>query len=143
VLPAVYEPLDAIKKEAPEIHEGFERNINVTRHIEWGDVEAAFDEAEYIREDWFKCGGQAHMCMETRAAVSSYTPDGKLTVYHSRNLPSCRRSLRRWFERGEHTCHLPLRRAVSGASSGAAIFAVPLSMKLCRPVKIVFTRRRI
>src|SRR4030042_6066587 len=45
VLPAVFEPMEAIKKEAPEIHEGFERNINVTRHIEWGDVEAAFEEA--------------------------------------------------------------------------------------------------
>ncbi len=65
VLPAVFEPLDAIKKDAPEIHEGFERNINVTRHIEWGDVEEGFEEAEYIREDWFRCGGQAHMCMET------------------------------------------------------------------------------
>ncbi|HPB37955.1 MAG TPA: molybdopterin-dependent oxidoreductase, partial [Syntrophorhabdus sp.] len=82
-LPATFEPLDAIKKDAPEIHEGFERNINVTRHIEWGDVEEAFEEAEYIREDWFKCGGQAHMCMETRAAVASYTPDGKMTVWTS------------------------------------------------------------
>ena len=72
-----------MKKDAPEIHEGVERNINVTRHIEWGEVEEAFEEAEYIREDWFFCGGQAHMCMETRAAVSSYTPEGKLTIYSS------------------------------------------------------------
>jgi CO/xanthine dehydrogenase Mo-binding subunit len=47
VLPAVYEPMEAIKKEAPEIHEGFERNINVTRHIEWGDVDAGFEQADY------------------------------------------------------------------------------------------------
>ena len=74
-------PMEAMKKERPQIHEGLERNINVTRHIEWGEVEEAFEEAEYIREDWFFCGGQAHMCMETRAAVSSYTPEGKLTFY--------------------------------------------------------------
>jgi len=81
VLPAVYEPLEAIKKEAPTIHEGVERNINVTRHIEWGDVDDAFEDADYIREDWFKCSGQHHMCMETRGAVSSFTPEGKLTCW--------------------------------------------------------------
>ena len=77
VLPFVDDPMEAIKKEAPLIHEGFERNVNVTRQISWGDVEEAFEEAEYVREDWFKLGGQHHMCMETRAAVASYTPDGK------------------------------------------------------------------
>lgn len=33
-LPAVFDPLEAIKEGAPEIHEGVVRNINVTRHIE-------------------------------------------------------------------------------------------------------------
>ena len=47
VLPAVFEPLDAIKKDAPEIHEGFERNINVTRHIEWGDVDEGFEKPDF------------------------------------------------------------------------------------------------
>jgi CO/xanthine dehydrogenase Mo-binding subunit len=83
VLPFVDDPMEAIKKDAPLIHEGFERNVNVTRQIAWGDVEEAMEEADYIREDWFKLGGQHHMCMETRAAVASYTPDGKLTVYTS------------------------------------------------------------
>ena len=94
VLPAVYEPMEAIKKDAPEIHEGFERNINVTRHIEWGDVEEAFEEAEYVREDWFKCGGQAHMCMETRAAVSElHARTGSSPFIIPTSLPiTCRRS---------------------------------------------------
>ena len=51
---AVYEPLEAMKKDAPQIHEGVERNINVTRHIEWGDTDEGFEKAEkegYIRED--------------------------------------------------------------------------------------------
>jgi len=146
VLPGVYEPLDAIKKDAPEIHEGFERNINVTRHIEWGDVEEAFEEAEYIREDWFKCGGQAHMCMETRAAVSSYTPDGKLTIYHSNQSP--------YYMQGLMAGVLGMREGdirvistyVGGGFGGkfeldGAIFcSAVLSKKLFRPVKIVFTR---
>ncbi len=145
VLPAVFEPMDAIKKDAPEIHEGFERNINITRHIEWGDVEAAFEEADYIREDWFKCGGQAHMCMETRVAVSSYT-DGKLTIYHSNQSPYYLQALMAGV--------LDMRegdvRVISTYTGGGfggkfeldgAIFcSAVLSRKLHKPVKIVYTR---
>ena len=87
VLTGVDDAMEAIKKEAPQIHEGVERNINVTRHIEWGDVEEAFENSDYIREDWFKCSGQAHMCMETRCAVADYTPEGKLTVWTSTQAP--------------------------------------------------------
>ncbi len=145
VLPAVYEPLEAIKKEAPEIHEGFERNINVTRHIEWGDVEAAFDEADYIREDWFKCGGQAHMCMETRAAVSSFT-DGKLTIYHSNQSPYYLQALMAGVLDMREGDIRVISTYVGGGFGGkfeldGAIFcSAVLSRKLHRPVKIVYTR---
>ena len=146
VLPATYEPLDAIKKDAPEIHEGFERNINVTRHIEWGDVDEGFAEADYIREDWFRCGGQAHMCMETRAAVSSYTPDGKLTIYHSNQSPYYMQGLMAGvmgMREGDIRVISPY---VGGGFGGkfeldGAIFATAVLSKKCmKPVKIVFTR---
>jgi 4-hydroxybenzoyl-CoA reductase alpha subunit len=146
VLPGVYEPFDAMKKDAPTIHEGVERNINVTRHIEWGDVDEGFEEAEYIREDHFFCGGQAHMCMETRACVASYTPDGKLALYHSNQSP--------YYMQGLMAGVLGMREGdirvistyVGGGFGGkfeldGAIFASAiLSMKLFRPVKIVYTR---
>ncbi len=146
VLPATYEPLDAIKKDAPEIHEGFERNINVTRHIEWGDVDEGFAEADYIREDWFRCGGQAHMCMETRTAVSSYTPDGKLTIYHSNQSPYYMQGLMAGvmgMREGDIRVISPY---VGGGFGGkfeldGAIFATAVLSKKCmKPVKIVFTR---
>jgi CO/xanthine dehydrogenase Mo-binding subunit len=145
-LPATFEPLDAIKKDAPEIHEGFERNINVTRHIEWGEVEEAFEEAEYIREDWFKCGGQAHMCMETRAAVSSYTPDGKITIYSSNQSPYYMQGLMSGVLGMREGDIRVLSQYVGGGFGGkfeldGAIFcSAILSMKTFKPVKIVFTR---
>ena len=146
VLPATFEPLDAIKKDAPEIHEGFERNINVTRHIEWGEVEEAFEEAEYIREDWFKCGGQAHMCMETRAAVSSYTPEGKITIYSSNQSPYYMQGLMAGVLGMREGDIRVLSQYVGGGFGGkfeldGAIFcSAILSMKTFKPVKIVFTR---
>ncbi|MDQ1240580.1 MAG: hypothetical protein QG577_2766 [Thermodesulfobacteriota bacterium] len=146
VLPGVFDPMEAIKKGAPEIHEGVERNINVTRHIEWGDVEEAFEQSDYIREDWFKCSPQAHMCMETRCAVSSYAPDGKLTVWTSTQAP--------YYIQGLLAGVLGLResdiRVISHYTGGgfggkfeldaAQFCSSVLSMKLAKPVKIVFTR---
>ena len=146
VLPATFEPLDAIKKDAPEIHDGFERNINVTRHIEWGEVEEAFEEAEYIREDWFKCGGQAHMCMETRAAVSSYSIDKKMTIYHSNQSPYYMQGLMAGVLGMREGDIRVLSQYVGGGFGGkfeldGAIFcSAILSMKTFKPVKIVYTR---
>jgi 4-hydroxybenzoyl-CoA reductase subunit alpha len=146
VLPATFEPLDAIKKDAPEIHEGFERNINVTRHIEWGEVDEAFEEADYIREDWFKCGGQAHMCMETRAAVSSYTPEGKMTIYHSNQSPYYLQGLMAGVLGMREGDIRVLSQYVGGGFGGkfeldGAIFcSAILSMKTYKPVKIIYTR---
>jgi len=146
VLPATFEPLDAIKKGAPEIHEGFERNINVTRHIEWGDVEEAFEEAEYIREDWFKCGGQAHMCMETRAAVSSYTQEGRITIYHGNQSPYYLQGLMAGvlgMREGDVRVISPYTGGGFGGKfelDGAIFCSAILSMKTFRPVKIVYTR---
>jgi 4-hydroxybenzoyl-CoA reductase subunit alpha len=145
-LPATFEPLDAIKKDAPEIHEGFERNINVTRHIEWGEVEEAFEEAEYIREDWFKCGGQAHMCMETRAAVASYTPEGKMTIWTSTQSAYYHQALLAGvlgLREGNVRVLAPYVGGGFGGKfelDGAQFCACILSMKVHKPVKIIFTR---
>ena len=146
VLPGVYEPLEAIKKGAPEIHEGVERNVNVTRHIEWGDVEEGFDLSDYIREDWFKCSAQAHMCMETRCAVASYTPNGKLTVWTSTQAPYYMQALLAGVLGLREGDVRVIAHYVGGGwggkfeLDGAQFAASVLSMKLHRPVKLVYTR---
>ena len=145
-LPAVYEPADAIKRGAPILHEEFERNINITRHIEWGDVDEGFKEAEYIREDYFKCNGQHHTCMETRAAVSNYTPDGKLTIYHSNQGAYYMQALMAGVLGMKESNVRVISTYVGGGFGGkfeldGAIFCSSvLSKKLNRPVKIVYTR---
>ncbi len=146
VLTGVYDAMEAIKKEAPQIHEGVERNINVTRHIEWGDVEEAFENSDYIREDWFKCSGQAHMCMETRCAVAEYTPEGKLTVWTSTQAPYYMQALLSGVLGIRESDIRVIAHYVGGGFGGkfeldgAQFCASVLSMKLYKPVKIVFTR---
>jgi len=145
-LPAVFDPLEALKKGAPQLHDHAERNINITRHIEWGEVDEGFNHADYVREDWFRCSPQAHVCMETHDAVSSYTPDRKLTCWTSTQC--------HYYIQVLLAENLGLResdvRVVSRYTGGgfgskfeldsAQFCSALLSMKVCKPVKIVLTR---
>lgn len=145
-LPAVFDPLEAIGEDAPQIHEGVELNMNVTRHIEWGDVDEAFRQCDYIREDQFRCSSQAHVCMETHGAVASFGYDGKLTVWTSTQSS--------YFIQGLLADMLGLRegdvRVIKPHTGGgfgskfeldsAQFCASLLSMRLCQPVKIVLSR---
>jgi 4-hydroxybenzoyl-CoA reductase alpha subunit len=145
-LPAVFDPLEAIKEEAPQVHDGVELNINVTRHIEWGDVDEAFQQCDHIREDHFKCSSQAHVCMETHCAVASFDYGGKLTVwvstqaaYYMQVLLADMLGLRE----GDVRVIKPPTGGGFGSKfelDAAQFCASLLSMKLCKPVKIVFTR---
>jgi 4-hydroxybenzoyl-CoA reductase subunit alpha len=145
-LPAVFDPLEAIKEEAPQIHDGVELNINVTRHIEWGDVDEAFKKCDYVREDQFKCSSQAHLCMETHDAVASFDYNGRLTVwtstqssYYIQRLLADTLGLRE----GDIRVIKPPTGGAFGSKfelDSAQFCASVLSMKLCKPVKIVLSR---
>jgi len=145
-LPAVFDPLDAIKEEAPQIHDGVELNMNVTRHIEWGDVDEAFTRCDYVREDQFRCSSQAHVCMETHDAVASFDYSGKLTMwtstqssYYIQRLLADTLDLRE----GDIRVIKPPTGGAFGSKfelDSAQFCAAVLSMKLCQPVKIVLSR---
>jgi len=145
-LPAVFDPLEAIKEDAPQIHDGVELNINVTRHIEWGDVDEAFKKCDHIREDQFRCCSQAHVCMETHDAVASFDYSGKLTVwtstqssYYIQRLLADMTGLRE----GDIRVIKPPTGGGFGSKfelDSAQFCAAVLSMKLCKPVKIVLSR---
>lgn len=146
VLPYYEDPMEAIKKGTVEIHEGVERNVNVTRHIEWGDVEEEFDKADYVREDWFVCGGQHHACMETRAAMASYTPDKKLTVWASTQSAYYTQALLAGvlgMREGDVRVLAPYVGGGFGGKfelDGAMFISCVLSIKTNKPVKVVYSR---
>jgi 4-hydroxybenzoyl-CoA reductase alpha subunit len=145
-LPAVFDPLEAIKEEAPQVHDGAELNINVTRHIEWGDVDEAFKHCDHVREDHFKCSSQAHLCMETHDAIASFDHAGKLTVWTSTQAAYYMQALLAGML-GLREGDVRVIKPPTGGGFGskfeldtAQFIASLLSMKLCQPVKIVFTR---
>jgi 4-hydroxybenzoyl-CoA reductase alpha subunit len=87
-LPAVFEPLEAIKDDAPLVQDDCENNINNTRHIEWGDVDEGFKNSDYVREDRFTYSTQATANMEVHCSIASYDKgNGRLTVWSSTQSP--------------------------------------------------------
>ena len=87
-LPAVFEPMDALKDDAPRVHDDFANNINATRHIEWGDVDKAFKEADYVREDRYVLAPAHPSPTVVHNSLASYDKGtGRLTVWSSTQSP--------------------------------------------------------
>ncbi len=153
----MYEPLrplmsiaEALAYPENRIHD-YNRLGNVHRVValEFGDVDAGFHEAEYIREDTFFFQGNTHLPMEQHAAVAQYTPDGHLTLWSATQTP--------------HYVHRALATVLGLAASRVRVIATPvgggfggksdmfahefcaakLAMLTGRPVKICLTREEV
>ena len=154
-LPAVFDPEEAMMPGAPEIHPSHPKvkedlvNIGGKTTSGWGDVEAGFQEADYVREDLFESHLRTHGFLEPHATVASYEPDGKLNVWTSSMGPFIKRA------KLARTLGLPqssvrVRKAYVGGAFGGKIdlyshefCAALLSMKTSRPVEIIATREEI
>jgi CO/xanthine dehydrogenase Mo-binding subunit len=147
ILPGVFDPLEAIKDDAPKVHEEFENNINATRHIEWGNVDEGFKKADYIREDKFTLFPQAIVTMEVHNSLASWDRQtGKLTVWSSTQSPyylqvGLADALK--MREGDIRVIKPHVGGGYGAKNSTmpdSTTAAILSMKTGRPVKVVFNR---
>ncbi len=144
-LPAVFDPEEAMQEGAPQIHEQYDKNINIHVHIEVGEVDAAFDQADLVREDTFHAAGEAYSTLETYAVTASYA-NGYLDLWmpnagpHVRakalsnllNMPLNRVRVRRINVGG----HFGSRSEVSPGDLVTSLLAI----KAGRPVKLVLSR---
>jgi 4-hydroxybenzoyl-CoA reductase subunit alpha len=143
----VFEPLEAIKDDAPLVHDDCDNNINNTRHIEWGDVEEGFKNSDYVREDRFTYGNQATASTEVHNSLASYDKgSGRLTVWSSTQSPYyLQLGLSDALKMREGDIRV-IKPHVGGGFGGKnstmpdSVNAAVLSMKTGRPVKIVFNR---
>jgi len=154
-LPAVFDPEEAMLPGAPEIHPTHPKvkegllNIGGKTTSGWGDVDAGFQEADYVREDRFESHLRTHGYLEPQATVASFNSDGKLDVWTSSQGPFIKRA------KLAKTLGLPLsavrvRKAYVGGAFGGKIdlfshefCAALLSIKTSRPVEIIATREEI
>lgn len=99
-LPTVFDPLEALKPDAPLLHEYMQEynhapafypipgtNIANRFRLIHGDVEKGFEEADEIVEDEFRISHVSHAYLETQCVVAHYMLDGELEVWTSCQSP--------------------------------------------------------
>jgi len=87
-LPAVFDPEEAMKPDAPRIHDDVEGNIRHRILHTFGDVEKGFEESDYVREDRFKTPMVISCSLGTRCCVADFVRDtGELTIYSDSQVP--------------------------------------------------------
>ncbi len=146
VLPAVFDPEEALKPGAPLLHENKPGNISASNTKEFGDVRRGFQDSDFVFEDCYKTQAQAHCSIEPRCCIALFDPQGSLKTWTSTQSP--------YFVQKElaHILNLPLSKVrvmevfVGGGfgsrskvceDEGICAF---LAQKTGRPVKITFTR---
>jgi 4-hydroxybenzoyl-CoA reductase subunit alpha len=152
-----YEPLNTISSieeailiDEPRIHEyGDEGNIHKKVSLEFGNVEDGFALADLIREDTFFYEGNTHLPMEQHAAVGSFDPDNKLTLWSSTQTPHyVHRALAKVLELP--ASHIRVIATPNGGGFGGKsdpfnheVIVCKLSMMTGRPVKVTLTREEV
>jgi len=143
-LPPVFDPEEALKEGAPEIHPGGNKIAEIK--AEAGNVDEAFAQADYVFEDRFTVPQIHHCAIEPHVAIATYDSRGKLTVYSpNQNTFAFRIIISKVLEMPMSKVRV-IRPAIGGAFGGkleATIEpVVALLAKLTgRPVKMELNRR--
>jgi 4-hydroxybenzoyl-CoA reductase subunit alpha len=86
-LPGVFDIDSSIKEGAPVLHDYCPSNISVNRKIHYGDIDKAFAESDYVREDIFTVHAVSPAYLEPCAAVAQCDLDGRITLWTSTQVP--------------------------------------------------------
>ncbi len=153
VLPHVIEIEDAIKPDAPILHEwntfeGKPSNIAGTMVLKTGDVEKGFAEADVVIERTFTSRPVHQGYIEPHACTVSYAADGRVTIWSSSQGQFMVRAMTSLLT-GVPQSNIRAIPAEIGGGFGAKTIvylepiAVLLSKKSGRPVKMVMTRDEV
>lgn len=143
-LPAVFDPLEALKDDAPKVH-STESNVYARKVISKGDVELALAASDHVFERQYRTQMVEHVPIEPHASIALWDANGRVTVYTTLGRITLGRSdLAR-------TLRMPINRirlvgTIVGGNFGGKneitqepVLAL-LSKKTGRPVKGVYTR---
>jgi 4-hydroxybenzoyl-CoA reductase alpha subunit len=141
---------EALMIDEPRIHEyGDGGNVHKKVHLEFGDLDQGFSEADHVREDIFFYEGNTHLPMEQHAAVAHFDSDNKLTLWTSTQTPHyVHRALSRVLEMTP--AHIRVIATPNGGGFGGKsdpfnheVAVCELSRRTGRPVKITLTREEV
>ena len=144
-LPGVFEPEEAMKNDAPAVHEG--KNITAHWGLRQGDVSRGFREADVIVENIYETQFQEHAHMEPESGVAWIDDDGVL------NLRVATQVIEQYREVA-HILGIPENKVrVKGTLMGGGFggkedltvepYIALLSWKTGRPVKLTYEREEM
>lgn len=148
VLPAVFDPFEALEEGAPQIFEEYPGNVNTEIHQHFGDVDKAFKEAYHVRTDHFYGQRTYHSPLEPHVAIAYWEGD-KVTLYSStQTVHYLQRHISNVFDMPMGNVRV-LKTYVGGGfggkvdATGLDFSAVALSKITGRPVKMFFDRKEM
>lgn len=149
-LPAVFDPLEAKKEGAPQIHKGVKNNTSFAIHKEFGDVKTAFAECDAVFEDSFYSQAVNHAPLEPHAALAQFDPLSKeLTLWASTQIPFfLRRNLSNTLQIPERKVRVIKAKVGGGFGQKIDLFAKDFcaawfAIHLGKPVKFVYEREEV
>lgn len=149
-IPGVFDPEEAMKEDAPLVHE--EHKTNVLRmpwKLHYGDVEAARKKATYVVEDRYNTTWVTHCCMGTSGAIAEFDNANNLTIYSNTQIPSLAQKdfIEALKAMGLEDKRVRVIKPCIGGAFGSKLdtyayeyIAILLAFDARKPVKVVFDR---
>ena len=83
-LPAVFDPMEAMKEGAPRLFDDkYENNINTHVDHHFGNIDEGFEEADHIREQRFVGNRTYQNPMEPHCSIAEWDSHGRVTLHTS------------------------------------------------------------
>jgi 4-hydroxybenzoyl-CoA reductase alpha subunit len=147
ILPAVFDPVEAMKPEAPQIHEHAPSNVSYHGLFKWGrPVDDLVHECDVILEDSFRTHSQIHAYLEPHCTVANWEQNGNVTIWATTQGPhTLKEALVKTLGIPSHTLRV-IKPALGGGFGGKrhviepSFAAALLSKHAGRPVKVEYTR---
>lgn len=146
VLPAVFDPEEAMAPGAPRIYEDCENNIAGHFVREFGNIEKGFEEADRIYEDRFSTPMIPSCTLEPHGCIASFDSGGMLSFWvTTQNVWVYQRMLSQVLRIPQNKIRVIGTYVGGGFGNKTGILpqepiAAFLAKKACKPVKLVNTR---
>jgi CO/xanthine dehydrogenase Mo-binding subunit len=143
LLPAVFDPIEAMKPDAPKVHG--ETNIATRVKIRSDDIEQGWKESDVIFEEKITTPMVEHAHIEPHAATTELSPYGELLVTGTTQRPfACASDLGKILKIPMSKIRV-ISTAVGGGFGGKNEITMEpcialLTLKTGKPVKMIFTR---
>jgi 4-hydroxybenzoyl-CoA reductase alpha subunit len=149
ILPAVFTVEDAIKDDAPQLHDDFPKNLCAEVHQEFGDVEQGLKDSDIIKTTTVKNKRQDGACIELQGCIAEFDNRGTLTLTTSTQVPHyVQRTVAMVL--GMDVGKVRVKKPYLGAGFGIKASANPMELACCvlaretnKPVKMNYTREQV